>query len=230
MTKKHPPGGRCFLMQTENRAVLFTNGQARAGFEISLLPGDFLVAVDGGLHHLKRLGLMPDLLIGDLDSVDAAELAEIVDAGIELRRFPPAKDQTDLELALEYALTKGYTQIVVAYPFGERVDHTLGNLSLLSRPDLAGKNLSLDDGQVEARLLNESASLPSQPGDLVSLIPWGSPVEGISTKGLEYPLTNETLAPWQTRGISNVALANLIEIDFVSGRLLVIRTKPGSGG
>jgi thiamine pyrophosphokinase len=217
-------------MQTDKRAVLFANGQARPGFEISLLPGDFLVAVDGGLHHLKRLGLKPHLLIGDLDSVNASELAEIIEAGIEVRRFPPAKDQTDLELALEHALELGYAQIVVAYPFGDRVDHTLGNLSLLSRPDLAGRTLSLEDGQVEARLLDQSACLPAQPGDLVSLIAWGEPVEGITTKGLEYPLNYETLVPWQTRGISNVALADLIEIDFKSGRLLVIRTKSISGG
>ena len=217
-------------MQTDKRAVLFANGQARPGFEISLLPGDFLVAVDGGLHHLKRLGLKPHLLIGDLDSVNASELAEIIEAGIEVRRFPPAKDQTDLELALEHALELGYAQVVVAYPFGDRVDHTLGNLSLLSRPDLAGRTLSLEDGQVEARLLDQSACLPAQPGDLVSLIAWGEPVEGITTKGLEYPLNYETLVPWQTRGISNVALADLIEIDFKSGRLLVIRTKSISGG
>jgi thiamine pyrophosphokinase len=51
------------------------------------------------------------------------------------------------------------------------------------------------------------------------------PVEGITTKGLQYPLNNETIVPWQTRGISNVALAELIELDFKSGRLLVIRTK-----
>jgi len=217
-------------MQTENRAVLFANGQARPGFEVSLLPGDFLVAVDGGLRHLKRLGLRPQLLIGDLDSVDASELAEIMDAGIEVQRFPPAKDQTDLELALEYARKAGYAQIVIAYPFGDRVDHTLGNLSLLARPDLAEKTLSLEDGQVEARLFNTSASLPTQAGDLVSLIAWGEPVEEIITTGLEYPLNHETLVPWQTRGISNVALADSIELDFKSGRLLVIRTKPISGG
>lgn len=217
-------------MQTDKRAVLFANGQARLGFEVSLLPGDFLVAVDGGLHHLKRLGLNPDLLIGDLDSVDASELAEIIDAGIEVQRFPPAKDQTDLELALEYALKNGYAQIVIAYPFGERMDHTLGNLGLLSRPDLAGKTLSLDDGQMEARLLDASASLTTQPGDLISLIAWGIPVEGIITKGLQYSLNNESLVPWQTRGISNVALANSIEIDLRSGRLLIIRTKSHSGG
>lgn len=217
-------------MQTDNRAILFANGQAKPGFEVSLLPGDFLVAVDGGLRHLQRLGLKPDLLIGDLDSVDASELAEIVEAGIEIHRFPPAKDQTDLELALEYALKIGYAQIVIAYPFGDRVDHTLGNLGLLAHPDLAGKTLSLDDGQVEARLLDQGASLPTQPGDLVSLIPWGEPVEGITTKGLEYPLNNETLAPWQTRGISNVALADLIELDFKSSRLLVVKTKNNSKG
>jgi len=217
-------------MQTENRAVLFANGQARPGFEVSLLPGDFLVAVDGGLRHLKRLGIKPQLLIGDLDSVDASELAEIMDAGIEVQRFPPTKDQTDLELALEYALNNGYAQIVIAYPFGDRVDHTLGNLSLLTRPDLAKKTLSLDDGQVEARLLNTSASLPIQPGELVSLIALGAPVERITTTGLQYPLNHETLVPWQTRGISNVALADSIELEFKAGRLLVIKTKPISGG
>ena len=217
-------------MQTDNRAVLFANGQARPGFEISLLPGDFLVAVDGGLRHLKRLGLTPHLLIGDLDSVDASELAEVSDAGIQIQRFPTAKDQTDLEVALEYALKIGYTQIVIAYPFGDRLDHTLGNLNLLSRPDLIGKTLSLEDGQVEVRLLEESASLPTQPGELVSLIAWGEPVAGIATKGLEYPLNNETLVPWQNRGISNIALADSIELEFKSGRLLVIKTKPIPGG
>ena len=217
-------------MQTDNRAVLFANGQARPGFEVNLLPGDFPVAVDGGLHHLKRLGIKPQLLIGDLDSVSAGELAEAMDAGIEVQRFPPEKDQTDLELALEYALKAGYAQIVIAYPFGDRVDHTLGNLSLLARPDLAEKTLSLEDGQVEARLLNTSACLPTQAGDLISLIAWGATVERITTKGLEYPLNHETLVPWQTRGISNLALVDSIDLDFKSGRLLVIKTKPISGG
>ena len=217
-------------MQTDKRAVLFANGQAKPGFEVSLLPGDFLVAVDGGLHHLKRLGLEPHLLIGDLDSVDASDLAGIIDAGIEVQRFAPAKDQIDLELALEYTLNNGYAQIVIAYPFGDRVDHTLGNLSLLSRPDLAGKTLSLEDGQMEARLLEARASLTTQPGDLISLIAWGMPVEGIITKGLQYSLNNESLVPWQTRGISNIALAHSVEIDFRSGRLLIIRTKSHSGG
>lgn len=217
-------------MLTDKRAVLFVNGQAKPGFEVNLLPGDYLVAVDGGLHHLKRLGLKPHLLIGDLDSVDASELAEVMEAGLEVHRFPPAKDQTDLELALEYVLKAGYAQIVVAYAFGDRVDHTLGNLSLLTRPDLAGKTLSLEDGQVAARLLDQSASLPTQPGELISLLAWGAPVEGITTKGLEYPLKDETLVPWQARGISNVALADSIELDFKSGRLLVIRTKLSSGG
>jgi len=144
--------------------------------------------------------------------------------------FLPTKDQIDLELALEYALKAGYAQIVIAYPFGDRVDHTLGNLSLLARPDLAEKTLSLEDGQVEARLFNTSACLPTQAGDLISLIAWGAPVEGITTKGLEYPLNHETLVPWQTRGISNLALADSIDLDFISGRLLVIKTKPISGG
>jgi len=82
------------------------------------------------------------------------------------------------------------------------VDHTLGNLSLLSRPDLAGKTLLLENGQVEARLLEARASLTTQPGDLISLIAWGMPVEGIITKGLQYSLNNESLVPWQTAGLA----------------------------
>lgn len=217
-------------MQTDKRAVLFVNGQAKPGFEVSLLPGDFLVAVDGGLRHLKRLELKPDMLIGDLDSVDVDELAEIEEVGVEVLRFPPAKDQTDLELALDYALRIGYAQITIAYPFGDRIDHTLGNFSLLTRPDLAGRNITLDDGQVEARLLDQSASLPTHPGDLVSLLPWDEPVTEITIKGLQYPLNNETLVPWRTRGISNVALTDSIEINFKSGRLLVIKTKSTQKG
>ncbi len=213
------------MMQTAKRAVLFANGQAKPGFEVSLLPDDFLIAVDGGLRHLKRLRQPPHLLIGDMDSVEAEDLEQALNAGVEVRRFPPAKDQTDLELALEYALTRGYVHVIIAYPFGDRADHMFGNLSLLSRPDLAGKTLLLDDGQVEVRLLSSSALIPTQPGELISLFAWGSPVEGIVTSGLEYPLADESLVPWQARGISNVALGDSIELHFKSGRLLVIRTR-----
>lgn len=212
-------------MQTEKRAVLFVNGQAKPGFEVALLPGDFLIAVDGGLRHLTRLGLKPHLLIGDLDSVSPQELAEVMNAGVEVRRFPPAKDQTDLELALEYALANGYAQVVIAYALGERSDHTLGNINLLSRPDLVEKSAWLDDGQVEIRLVSQAATLPTRRGDLVSLLAWGSPAEGVTTQGLRYPLRNEPLFPWQSRGISNVALSDRFELKLSSGRLLVMITR-----
>lgn len=214
-----------FLMQTEKRAVLFVNGQAKPGFEVALLPGDFLIAVDGGLRHLTRLGLKPHLLIGDLDSVSPQELAEVMNAGVEVRRFPPAKDQTDLELALEYALTNGYAQIMIAYALGERSDHTLGNINLLSRPNLVDKSAWLDDGQEEIHLVSQAATLPTRPGDLVSLLAWGSPAEGVTTQGLRYPLRNEPLFPWQSRGISNVALSDRFELKLSSGRLLVMITR-----
>ncbi len=212
-------------MQTEKRAVLFVNGQAKPGFEVALLPGDFLIAVDGGLRHLTRLGLKPHLLIGDLDSVSPQELADVMNAGAEVRRFPPAKDQTDLELALEYALTNGYAQIMIAYALGERSDHTLGNINLLSRPNLVDKSAWLDDGQVEIRLVSQATTLPTRPGDLVSLFAWGSPAEGVTTQGLRYPLQSEPLFPWQSRGISNVALSDRFELKLSSGRLLVMITR-----
>lgn len=212
-------------MQTAGRAVLFVNGQSIPGFEFSVRSDDLLIAVDGGLRHLGRLGLKPHLLIGDLDSVDPQELDAVENAAVEVRRFPPAKDQTDLELALDYALERGYAQIVIAYALGERVDHTLGNLSLLARPDLSDKSVWLDDGQVEIRLLSVPNRLPCHSGDLISLFAWGEPAEGVTTSGLQYPLQNETLFPWQSRGVSNLAISDQFSLSFTRGRLLVIKTK-----
>jgi len=212
-------------MQTDKRAVLFVNGQAKPGFEVSLLPGDFLVAVDGGLRHLKRLELKPDMLIGDLDSVDADELAEIEEVGVEVLRFPPAKDQTDLELALVAALTRGYREIVIAFGLGGRLDHSLGNLALLSRPDLKEVSLRFDDGETEVFLAGASFRAVCQPGDIVSLLPWNGAARDITTTGLEYPLKGETLLPWQTRGVSNLCTGEEFSVSHGQGGLLVIHQR-----
>ncbi len=93
-------------MVANNRALLFANGEARSPYRLSLLPDDYRIAVDGGLRHLRGLGLQPHLLVGDFDSISAAELESCREEGAEVLRYPSQKDQTDLELALDAALTR----------------------------------------------------------------------------------------------------------------------------
>lgn len=212
-------------MTNNPRAVLFANGQATERALLPLEPGDYLVAVDGGLHPMQALQLTPNLLIGDLDSVTAAEVAECQEKGVEILRYPPAKDQTDLELALDQVLARGFRRIMLAFALGGRLDHTLGNLGLLSRPDLAGCEVWLDDGKSRVSLLRDQITLQTSPGDLVSLLPWNAPAEGVRTSGLAYPLNGETLLPYKTRGISNLSTAGSCSISLQNGLLLVIHQR-----
>ena len=160
-------------MSKTERAVLFANGEAQNRAALALQGDDFLVAVDGGLHHLQDLGLNPQLLIGDMDSLSAQEVEACQQAGVEILRYPPAKNKTDLELALDKVLQRGYRNILIAFALGGRLDQTLANLALLSRPDLNDYVVRIDDGVTEVTLLRHTITLVCQPGDVVSLLPWG---------------------------------------------------------
>jgi len=212
-------------MSTTERAVLFANGEAPNLTALELQAQDFLVAVDGGLHHLHALGLSPQLLIGDMDSLTLQEVEACKQAGIEILSFPPAKDKTDLELALDEVLRRGYREIVIAFALGGRLDQTLGNLALLAKPGFDNCVVRIDDGVTEVYLLRREITLACQPRDTVSLLAWGGPCEGIHTSGLSYPLLGETLLPWQTRGVSNCCTDERFSVNLDQGALLLIHTR-----
>src|SRR5689334_1140183 len=99
---------------------------------------DLLVAADGGALPLLRLGITPQLVIGDLDSLDADSQAALAAQGAELRPYPRAKDETDLELALLEVAARGPSSIDILGGLGGRWDHTLANVALLALPELRG--------------------------------------------------------------------------------------------
>jgi len=216
-------------MKNFKRAILFANGDFPANDSLMIEEDDFLVAVDGGLRHLLFLGLTPQLLIGDLDSVTPHDLDSCIQWGIEILRFPPEKDETDLELAVLDSLQRGFNDIVITCAVGGRLDHTLGNLSLLGLPELKGIHTRISHGATTIYLVNGRIDLPTSPGALISLLPWGEAVQGVTTSGLQYPLKDASLYPWRTRGLSNVATSNQISVTVKSGQLLlfhVIESKP----
>jgi thiamine pyrophosphokinase len=209
------------------RYIVFANGLVPdiAALREILRAGDRLIAVDGGYDHLKRLGLLPQVLIGDLDSIDPLDVARLAEQGVQVLRYPVEKDETDLELALVFAAATGACAVVIAGGLGGRLDQTLGNLGLLADPHFAELDLRLDDGSEEVSLIRGSAWIDGAPGDIVSLVPFTAQAEGVTTNRLQYPLAGETLFAYRTRGISNVMQAATAEVSLTGGALICIHTR-----
>jgi thiamine pyrophosphokinase len=209
------------------RAILFANGDLPDPGPARLLiqPDDALIAADGGARHAIKLGVIPSVIIGDLDSLSVAEVRVFEDMGIHILKYPPNKDETDLELALRHALQSGHNPITILGGLGGRLDQTIGILSLIASPECIAANVRMDDGITEVFFINRQATIYGQVGEIVSLQPWGVPAEGVSTDNLVYPLHHETLLPHQTRGISNQMLAGQAEIELERGTLLCIHTR-----
>jgi thiamine pyrophosphokinase len=209
------------------RCLIFANGtlpDLDAARRL-LRPDDFLLAADGGTRHILDLGRTPSIVIGDLDSLTPAERAALEAAGTRILQHPRDKDETDLELALDYAIENGFREIVIVAALGARLDQTLGNLSLLTNLQRSTFNLKLDDGVESAQFCRARSEVRGRRGDLVSLIPWGGEVTGVRTEGLRWPLSNETLVPHKTRGISNEMTGDVALIQIASGLLLVIHRR-----
>jgi thiamine pyrophosphokinase len=209
------------------RLIIFANG-LMPDIELArriIRPGDVIYAADGGTRHALALGLSPSVVIGDLDSL-ASEDRQLLEArAVEIQRYPREKDQTDLELVLDYALQSRQHEILVMGGLGGRLDQTLANISLLSNSRYSSINLRMDDGVEEAFFIRDRSEISGKPGDIVSLIPWGGQVAGISTQGLRWALDNSTLLPGSTRGISNELLGEMASVAVGTGLLLVVHRR-----
>lgn len=208
------------------RVIIFVNGRLPGLGQVRRLlrAGDTFIAADGGTRHALSLGIVPSLVIGDLDSLAENDLHMLEAAGTETRRFPSDKNETDFELALEYAVSRRFDEILVIAALGDRLDQTLGNLSLLTSPALVGLDIRVDDGWERAWFVRNRTRVEGNPGDIISLIPWGEAVTGISTSGLRWPLLEETLHSHKTRGLSNVLLGKEAIISLKSGLLLIVQS------
>ncbi len=213
-------------MAERMRALVFANGlitddgSVRGLFET----GDVIIAADGGALHCARLGINPDYLIGDFDSLPEPDMDRFIKAGSVVIRHPSRKDYTDLELALLHARSLGIKDILVFGGLGARWDQTLANLLLPASPALMDIQIRLVDNRQVLTMLHGKGqfSIQGSPGDIVSLIPVSSDVHGVRTQGLEYPLDGETLHFGATRGISNTLTGRQGSVTIGQGSLLCV--------
>jgi len=188
-----------------------------------------VIAADGGAALALAAGVRPHVVVGDMDSLAGDALDSLRQAGAEILTFPSRKDETDLELALLEAVRRGADDITVAGALGGRLDHTLGNVYLLTMAQLRGRSVRLVDGRVEAFVVWERAEIRGARGDTVSLIPLTPEVRGVETEGLEYPLRRESLFMGPGRGISNVLLGPVARVSTSDGILLAVVTHREEG-
>jgi thiamine pyrophosphokinase len=222
------------------RAIIVAGGDApeRAALDSAWpgwdLPCDLVVAADRGAISALALGLRPDLVVGDEDSLDEDEVSWIAAAGIPLETVAAEKDETDTELAILAAVARGATRLAILGALGgPRIDHALANIALLGLPALGGRPVEILDDRTRLRLLasdgagDAGLALPGRVGDLVSLIHLGMDATGVTTSGLAYALSDATLPAGPARGVSNVRVAPEAGVRLGRGRLLVVEVVYG---
>jgi thiamine pyrophosphokinase len=183
---------------------------------------DLLLTANGGARHALALDLVPHVVIGDLDSLDESQQRQLRSAGTHFVVHPPAKDETDLELALLYAVEHDANPIIVLAALGGRLDQTLANILLLTMPALADRDVRLIEGLQTAFVVRDQATIYGEPGDTVSLIPLGGEVHGVTTSGLAFPLTEGTLPFGPALGVSNEMTTPQAHVQVRDGLLLCV--------
>ncbi len=178
-------------------------------------PGDLVIAADGGCRHLAAAGMVPDLVVGDLDSV------KTLPAGVPVHRHPVRKDDTDTALALQIGLSRGYRSFVIFGALGGREDHTFANYCLLLYLKQQGAEGIIRSEDTDIRMLcNQRISLKGQAGDGLSVFAFTAEARGVTLDGVSYPLTNACLTSAVPLGISNVFVCDRADVAVEDGALL----------
>ncbi len=209
------------------KAVLVCNGSINdyTYFKKYILPSDYIISVDGGAGHLRKMGIKPNVLIGDFDSANSEDLKYFAECGVEVYKFPIDKDMTDSELAIEKALKMGANELLFIGALGSRADHSLANILLLKKLLDTGVKACIMDEYNQIYMFNTTFTLEKRDGYKLSLIPISLKVTGVSTNGLKYKLNDATMNLGTSWGVSNEFLEDTATVTIKEGILLVCMSK-----
>ena len=191
----------------------------------SLMDCEYLIACDGGLWWFSELGMEPDCIVGDLDSISGSVL--VMFDRVPVLRFSAQKEETDLELAVAHACDQGAEDILILGGLGGRFDHQLGNTHVLAQAVRRGITAELRDENTRVWVVNDHCRLHRRDGTLITLFPLGTSAEGIVTEGLRFPLKDESLHAGYARGVSNEINDESAVVSLKNGMLVVIQTREG---
>lgn len=212
--------------KVSNRTIIIANGHLSNPNKARqhICPDDRVICADGGTHHAQSMELLPDIVVGDLDSLDSALCAELKAAGVRFEVHPAKKDETDLELALRLAVSEGAKEIEILAMLGGRLDQSLANLLLLARPEWASAQVRATEGSQSVWPVRggQETTIEGKCGDLLSLVPVTPLVSGVTLEGVEWPLQAATLRFGSTFTISNRLICPPAHLSIEEGTVLVI--------
>ncbi|MBR3509145.1 MAG: thiamine diphosphokinase [Lachnospiraceae bacterium] len=208
------------------RCILIGSGDLTVS-EVKKKDGDFVIALDGGIGYCDFLRLEPDLVIGDFDSVTEEEqkAVEILEREVpdQVIRLQPEKDDTDMLYGIKYALGLGYREFRLYGATGGRLDHTLANIQcLLYLKNHDASGYLMDGNGMIMVLKDEAVSFQENLEGMLSLFALGERAEGVSIRGMKYPLENATITNDFPIGISNEFIGEKAEISVTKGELVCI--------
>jgi thiamine pyrophosphokinase len=207
------------------KAVIVAHGDVAPADRHALRGAELVIAADGGAIALEAWGIVPHLIVGDLDSLGRERAAALGERGAKVVSFPVAKDQSDLELAMRYALESGADDIVLLGILGgKRIDHALVNAALLADPAYRARGVRAIHGDTQLRVVHagESLELRGPVGSTVTLVPVRGDAGGVRTHGLRYPLDGGELHFGKSLGLSNVVASLPAHVSLKEGVVLVI--------
>lgn len=209
------------------RALIIGSGVDIKKEIINTLSYEYVICVDGGLDKAEKLEISPNVIIGDFDSVKKNTLEYYKKSGLLIEEFPPEKDYTDMDLAVEYAVNKGFSEIVLLGASGTRLDHTLANIMLIEKFYKKNIKIKLIDNNniVQTISDNDKLCIEKKEGCFLSIIPLSDEITGITLKGFKFPLNDVTVKRGETRCISNEVEDTYGEIEIKTGSCVVIISK-----
>ncbi len=210
------------------RVIIFSNGNiSDTSFAKTIIArDDFIICVDGGAKYALGENLIPNVLIGDMDSIEKRIYRLLIQKGTKIVRYPERKDKSDFELALDYALGKKAKKILIFGLFGDRIDHFLANILLLQKIRLENRSLEIIiyEGNKTIYFVDRKLELEGDINDKLSVVPLTG-IENITLKGLVYPLSNALLGIGTSLGISNIFKKKKVMISLEKGLVMAVHTK-----
>lgn len=186
-----------------------------------LRAGDFVIFCDGGLRHMEALGVKANLIVGDFDSHENPNM------NVETIVLPCEKDDTDTVYAVKEAVKRGFEDFLLIGVVGARLDHTLGNVSILLYLHSLRKRAVIIDDYSEMEIVGESTVSVSDEYAFFSLLNISGTAKGITVTGAKYPLVNGEITCEYQYGVSNEVLPNQMgTVSVRDGKLLLIKIRP----
>jgi len=214
--------------KTHIKTLIVTGGKVDLQLinEINCNQFSFIIAVDSGANSLYEANIIPNTLLGDFDSINSEILEYYKSKQVDIMNFPSHKDKTDTEIALDYVMELGTTELYILGGFGTRMDHTLSNLFIIEKYT-EKINCKLIDLHNLVQFIKgpQKLTFDKSKYKYVSIIPLSNEITGVTTYGLKYPLNQATLKRTDSIGISNEIIKDKGAFSISEGKALIIQSK-----